>query len=109
MAGVQPRVQSPGIVDKDEIFEVRTLISHPMETGLRRDGAGKIIPRDLIHRFSCRYNNDLVFSVDLHEAMAANPFLAFHLRAGDSGRLQFAWEEDDGTVTTLEAPITVRA
>ena len=102
-----PRIQAPGTVAKGEVFEVRTLISHPMETGLRHDESGRLIPRNIVHRFTCRYNDAVVFSVDLHEAMAANPYLAFHVRAAESGRLHFLWEADDGTTASLDAPITV--
>jgi len=109
MAGGQPRVQAPGEVAKDEVFEVRTLITHPMETGLRHDPAGHLIPRNIINSFTCRYNDVVVFSVDLHEPMSANPYLSFHVRAGQSGRLQFIWEENGGAVFTLEKPITVAA
>jgi len=107
MAVVQPRVQAPGIVNKGDVFEVKTLVSHPMETGLRHDDSGHVIPRNLLCRFECRYNGAAVFSVDQHEAMAANPYLTFHVRASESGRLEFIWEEDGGAVYTLEKAITV--
>jgi len=109
MADVQPRVQAPGIVAKDEVFQIRTIISHPMETGLRHDPAGHLIPRKLINKFVCRYNGAIVFEADMHEGMAADPYLAFNLRATESGVLQFAWEEDGGAVFTLEKPLTVQA
>ena len=103
-----PRVQAPGTVAKGEIFQVRTLITHPMETGLRHDSEGRLIPRKIINKFTCRYNGAAIFSVDLHEAVAANPFLEFTVRAGESGKLEFAWEEDGGAVYKLEQQLTVR-
>ena len=60
-----------------ELFQVKTLISHQMETGLRRDDKGEVIPRKIINRFICRYNAAEVFGVDLHEAVAANPYFEF--------------------------------
>jgi sulfur-oxidizing protein SoxZ len=108
MVTVQPRVQAPSEVAKDEIFEVRTLISHPMETGLRRDESKHVIPRHLINKFTCRYNDAVAFSVDMHESIAANPYLSFYLRATESGRLQFFWEEDGGAVYSLASSVTVR-
>jgi sulfur-oxidizing protein SoxZ len=104
---MQPRVQAPGTAAKGEIFQVRTLIDHEMETGLRHDSSGNKIPRRIVNKFTCRYNDVVVFSVDLHEAVAANPYLAFYVRAAESGRLHFTWEEDGGAVSTLEKPITV--
>ena len=48
-----------------------------------------------------------MFSVELHEAVAANPYLEFYLRATQTGRLEFVWEEDGGGVYTLSHDITV--
>jgi len=102
-----PRIQVPTAATKGEIFQVKAIISHPMETGLRHDEQGQTIPRVIINTFSCRYNDQVVFSVDLHEAVAANPYLEFYLRATKSGRLEFMWEEDGGAVYTLSHDITV--
>ena len=102
-----PRVQVPEAVANGEIFKIRALISHPMETGLRRNAEGRAIPRKLINKFMCRYNDIVVFSADLHEAVAANPYVEFHLRATESGRLEFVWEEDGGSVIALRHAISV--
>jgi sulfur-oxidizing protein SoxZ len=102
-----PRVQVPSTAAKGEIFQVKALISHQMETGLRRDSQGDVIPRNIINRFACRYNDIVVFGVDLHEAMAANPYVEFYLRATESGRLEFIWEEDGGHTYALTHELTV--
>jgi sulfur-oxidizing protein SoxZ len=102
-----PRVQVPSVAAKSEIFQVKALISHQMETGLRRDPQGDVIPRNIINKFVCRYNDVVVFDVDLHEAMAANPYIEFYLRATESGRLEFSWEEDGGHTYALTHQLTV--
>ena len=102
-----PRVQVPSVAGRGEIFQVKALISHQMETGLRRDPQGDVIPRNIINRFACRYNDIVVFVVDLHEAMAANPYIEFYLRANESGRLEFIWEEDGGHTYALTHQLTV--
>ena len=107
MMVAQPHVQAPATAAHDEIIQIRTLITHPMETGLRRGPDGRIVPRDIINKFTCRFEGALVFSVDLHEAMAANPYLEFSMRATRSGRFQFVWQEDGGALYTLEKPLTV--
>jgi sulfur-oxidizing protein SoxZ len=109
MGSVQPRVQAPSAVAQHEVFQVRTLISHPMETGLRRDSAGNPIPRSLINTFTCRYNDAVVFRADLRESVSANPFISFYVRAKETGRLLFIWEEDGGATFTFETPLTVGA
>jgi len=78
-----------------------------METGLRHDSQGNVIPRKIINRFSCSYKDKTAFSVDLHEAVAANPYLEFYLRATESGLLKFVWEEDGGAVYALEHELKV--
>ena len=107
MAAVMPRVQVPSSVPKREVFQIKALISHRMETGLRRSYEGNIIPRDIINKFVCRYNGADVFVVDLHEAVAANPYFEFYLRATEGGRLEFVWQEDGGHVYALAHQITV--
>ena len=102
-----PRVQVPNAAAKGEIFQVKALISHQMETGLRRDDQGDVIPRKIINKFVCRYNDVVVFDVDLHEAVAANPYLEFYLRATESGRLEFTWEEDGGQIYSLTHQLMV--
>ena len=107
MKNATPRIVVPETVAKGEAFRIKTLISHQMETGLRLDDFGDAIPRKIINRFVCRYNDAVVFDIDLHEAVAANPFFEFHLIATESGRLEFNWEEDGGQVYALSHDIMV--
>lgn len=79
-----------------EVIEIRTLVQHAMETGYRVDASGQSIARDLIRRFECRFSGEPVFEADLHAAIAANPYLAFHFRASRSGTLEFIWRGDRG-------------
>src|SRR5579883_223812 len=102
-----PRVLVPSEATKGELLEVKAIISHQMETGLRKDADGKVIPLKIINKFVCRYNGVDVFVVDLHEAVAANPFFQFYLRASESGRLDFIWQEDGGGVYALAQQLSV--
>jgi sulfur-oxidizing protein SoxZ len=102
-----PRVVVPSVAAKGEVIQVKTIISHQMETGLRHDSQGQVIPRKIINRFICRYGGEVAFSVDLHEAISANPFIEFYLRTAESGRLEFIWEEDGGGVYRLEHELAV--
>ncbi len=107
MAAVTPRVQVPNSVSEGEVFQIKALISHRMETGLRRDYEGNVIPRDIINKFVCRYNGVDVFTADLHEAVAANPYFEFYLRATESGQLEFVWHEDGGGLYSLAHQLVV--
>jgi sulfur-oxidizing protein SoxZ len=102
-----PRVMIPDSAAKGEILQIKTVISHQMETGLRTDSQGEVIPRKIINRFQCTYNGVAVFSADLHEAVSANPYIEFFLRATESGLLEFVWEEDGGAVYRLEQHLAV--
>jgi sulfur-oxidizing protein SoxZ len=98
MARVLLRI--PTTAAHGEVVEIRTLIQHPMETGYRPGADGTVQPRDIIRRFTCHYDNRLVFEATLHPAIAANPFLSFTIRAAESGILAFRWEGDNGFAQT---------
>jgi sulfur-oxidizing protein SoxZ len=78
-----------------------------METGYRTDAAGKTIPRDVIQRFTCRYNGEPVFAVRMSPGIAANPYLRFFVTARESGTLEFEWIDDAGIRGAAQAPVKV--
>lgn len=94
------RISMPTAARRGEMVEIRTLVAHPMETGYRRGADGQRLPRDIIRRFTCRYDGEIVFSAELFPAIAANPYLAFHTVATVSGVLNFSWEGDNGFTHT---------
>jgi sulfur-oxidizing protein SoxZ len=100
-------VNVPARVRRGEIIEIKTLVSHPMETGFRRTQLGAVIPRDIIRRFVCTYNGAEIFRADLHSAIAANPFIVFTTIATESGTLAFHWTGDNGFSLTESASIAV--
>ena len=63
----------PKTARRGDPVAIRVLISHPMESGQRRDEAGRPIPRQVIHSFACTYNGAEVVRLVLHPAVAANP------------------------------------
>jgi sulfur-oxidizing protein SoxZ len=103
----KPRIRMPSQTKQGDVIEIKTLISHPMETGYRRDTQGQLIPRQIIRTFTCTYNGTEVFRADWHPAVAANPYLAFYTVATESGQLQFEWVDEAGTVYGAEVGITV--
>lgn len=100
-------IHVPQTARRGEVIEIRALIAHPMESGYRVGPDGRTLPRDIIRRFSCRYDGELVFSATLHPAIAANPYLAFHVVATATGVLSFTWEGDNGFVQTEAARLSV--
>ena len=101
------RVGVPKHASKGEVIEIRAVITHPMESGQRVNEMGQRVPRKIINRFVCSYNGTEVFSADWFPGVTANPYLAFHTVATESGTLTFAWVDDDGTVYTDSAKIEV--
>ena len=100
-------VNVPPRARRGEVIEIKTLISHPMETGYRRNQLGARIPRDIIRLFVCTYNGTEVFRAKLHPAIAANPFLVFSTVATESGTIAFQWTGDNGLSATESAAIVV--
>ena len=100
-------VNVPARARPGEIIELKTLISHDMETGYRRTQLGEVIPRNIIRKFVCTYNGAEIFRADLHPAIAANPFIVFSTVATESGTIQFHWTGDNGFSATESAAITV--
>ena len=107
MAKSKPRVKVPKSAAAGEIIQIKTLISHKMETGLRKDKKGQIIPRQIINKFTCALNGNEVFAVDWHQSISANPYMAFNLKATESGTLEFKWFDDDGSVYSKTAELKV--
>lgn len=100
-------INVPKKAKRGAVIEIKTLISHPMETGFRAGTNGRIIPRDIVERFACLYNGVEVFAMTLSPAMAANPFVAFHAVATESGALTFRWTGDNGFAAEETASIEV--
>jgi sulfur-oxidizing protein SoxZ len=100
-------VNVPPKAKRGQIIEIKTLISHVMETGYRRTDTGKPIPRDIITEFRCTYNGTEVFRADLHQAISANPFITFFTVATESGTLEFRWTGDNGMEEMASAKIVV--
>ena len=100
-------INVPKKAKRGDIIEIKTLMSHIMETGYRRTATGEIVPRDIITSFVCRYNGVEIFRADLFPAIAANPFITFFTVATESGKFDFEWVGDRGFSETASASILV--
>jgi sulfur-oxidizing protein SoxZ len=100
-------IQFPASARRGEVIEIRVTIAHVMETGYRPGADGRVVPRDILRRFICRYEGETVFTAELHPAIAANPYLAFPLLVSDSGTLEFEWQGDNGFAQTERRPLQV--
>ncbi|MGE3626765.1 MAG: thiosulfate oxidation carrier complex protein SoxZ [Hyphomicrobiales bacterium] len=107
MAKATPRVKVPETAKKGEIIEVKTLISHKMETGQRKDSEGKVIPRQIINKFVAKFNGKEVFAVDLEPAVSANPYIQFRMKVAEPGEFEFIWSDDDGSTYSSKSKLAV--
>ena len=102
-----PRVRVPAQAKAGELIEIKTLISHEMESGQRKNAQGATIPRKIINKFTASFNGKPVFVADWHPAISANPYQSFFYRAKETGEFMFAWKDDDGSEYTATAKLTV--
>ena len=107
MASAKPRVKAPKTAAAGETVTIKTLISHKMETGLRKDGDGNTIPRQIINNFTAAFNGQEVVNVTLEPAVSANPYFQFDMVVPETGTLKLTWMDDDGSVYEDEKTITV--
>jgi sulfur-oxidizing protein SoxZ len=101
-----PRIKLPDAIKPGDVIEIKTLATHIMETGNRKDPAGKGIPRDIIHSFTATFDGQEVFSAELGSGIAANPYIAFFMKVARPGVLTLTWAEDSGLTTVEKVPLT---
>ena len=86
--------------------EVKLLMAHDMETGLRKDPDGKLIPAHFIQNVLVTHNGSAVLSAQWGTSIARNPFLHFRFKGGKPGdKLVVSWTDSKGERRTDEAEI----
>jgi sulfur-oxidizing protein SoxZ len=101
------RIQVQREARRGDLIQVQVLIQHPMETGFRYDALGRQTPRNVIHRFECRYGGVEVFRAEMGAGIAANPFLRFFVRARESGTIECRWIDQESVSGSVSARVTV--
>ena len=96
--GVKPRVKVPKSASAGETITLKTLISHKMESGQRKDSDGNVIPRSIINRFTCDFDGQNVIDVTMEPAISTNPYFQFEAVVPSAGEFKFTWYDDDGSV-----------
>ena len=92
----KPRIKLPDSAKVGDVIEVKTLISHVMETGQRKEGDGKPVPRFIINSFTATFAGAEVFKAELYPGISANPYLSFNMRVPGPGEFEFTWTDDKG-------------
>ncbi|SFX73455.1 thiosulfate oxidation carrier protein SoxY [Marinospirillum alkaliphilum] len=93
-AGMQnPRIALPRRLQAGQPIEIRTLISHPMETGLRKAADGKLLPQNLIHNMVLELDQQPVFEARFYTGTSANPYVRLHLKTDQNAMARFRWTD----------------
>jgi sulfur-oxidizing protein SoxZ len=104
----KPRIKMPDSAKAGEIVEIKTLVSHVMETGNRKDNAGKTIPRNIITTFTASLNGTAVFTAKLQPGTSSNPYISFFVKApAATTDMEFSWVDDAGVKITDKQPLKV--
>ena len=90
-----------------DIADVKVLMFHPMETGLRKDPiSGDIIPVHFIQRVVATLNGKTVMDAQWSQAVSKNPFVNFRIRGAKAGdKVGVAWEDNMGAKASIEATL----
>lgn len=104
----KPRVKLPKSAKAGEVITIKTLITHKMESGQRKDKQGNKIPRNIINKFDCTFNGQQVFSCDLLPAISANPYMQFNALVKEEGEFEFTWLDDDGKSYSTKKKIAIK-
>ena len=86
---------------------VRVLMAHEMETGLRKDAAGKVIPAWYIQDVSAQLNGKTVMTAQWGPVVSKNPFLQFTVKGAKAGdKVSVSWVDNKGDKRTDEATVS---
>jgi sulfur-oxidizing protein SoxZ len=86
--------------------EVRVLMTHPMETGQRKDADGKLIPLHFIQNVTVRVNGKTVIESEISQAVSRNPVFSFRVQGGAKGdKVEVSWVDNSGATNKTEAAV----
>ncbi len=103
----KPRIKVDKAKKVGDIIEVKTLITHVMETGFRKGSDGNVVPRNIINTFNATFGGKEVFKAELSSGVSANPYISFRMKVTGPGDLEMTWQDDKGEKIVEKIPITV--
>ncbi|MBC7502324.1 MAG: thiosulfate oxidation carrier complex protein SoxZ, partial [Herminiimonas sp.] len=84
-------------LEQGGVTEVKVLMRHDMETGLRKDSSGKVVPAHFIQNLSVRHKDREVISAQLGPSVAKDPFVSFKFKGGVKGdKVVVTWTDNKG-------------
>jgi sulfur-oxidizing protein SoxZ len=86
--------------------DIRVLMTHPMETGLRKDADGKLVPVHFIQSVIVKVNGKTVVDSQTSQAVSRNPVFSFRVKGGAKGdKVQVSWVDNQGETNSTEAAV----
>ena len=88
------------------VTDVRVLMTHPMETGQRKDPDGKLVPAHFIQNVTVTLNGKTVVESQISQGVSRNPVFSFRIKGGARGdKVEVAWEDNTGETSSIEAAV----
>ncbi|MEO5333890.1 MAG: thiosulfate oxidation carrier complex protein SoxZ [Magnetococcus sp. YQC-5] len=105
----EPKVRAPEKpLKKGDLALIKTLIKHPMESGLRKDKTtGEVIPAHFIQEITAEYGGATVMKTMWSGAVSKNPFFSFYLKVDKPGPVNVVWKDNKGQEWKEKAEIKV--
>jgi len=86
--------------------DIRVLMTHPMETGLRKDPDGKLVPMHFIQNLTVKLNGRIFVDGQISQGVSRNPVFSFRIRGGARGdKVEVAWLDNAGETSSIEAAV----
>lgn len=86
--------------------EVRVLMTHPMETGQRKDPDGRLVPLHFITNVTVKVNGKVAVESEISQGVSRNPVFSFRLKGGARGdRIEVGWLDNTGESSSIEAAV----
>lgn len=91
---------------KDGVADIRVLMNHPMETGQRKDSAGKVIPLHFIQNLTVKLNGKTVIEGQISQAVSRNPVFSFRVKGAKQGdKIEISWLDNKGETNKTETAV----
>jgi sulfur-oxidizing protein SoxY len=100
------RISVPDEVTTGDLMNLRAVITHPQETGLRLNAFNQWVPLRIIEQLSCKFLGEEVIRIRPEPAIATNPYFSFFMTAEGPGRLEFEWLDTNGEIYTEAALVS---
>ena len=94
---------------KKGVATIKCLVSHPMETGMRKDKKGNLIPAKFIQNLSCEHAGNVVLDAELNGSVSTNPYIKFKFSGASKGdKLKVSWVDNKGDKDSVEVEIPTK-